>query len=73
MVMAVRDEFKGRCILDLDVGLDAEIATREHVLLVEAIERRDSAHARQLQSEQLARAGERMIAAMRVQSLEGEK
>ena len=59
--------------LGLDVGLDAENATREHVLLVEAIESRDPARARLLQSEQLTRAGERMITAMRVHSLEGDK
>jgi hypothetical protein len=47
--------------------------TREHVLLVGAIESRDPARARQLQSEQITRAGERMIAAMRVHSLEGDK
>jgi DNA-binding GntR family transcriptional regulator len=70
MVMAVLDELQRPLYLGLDVGLDAETATREHVLLVEAIESRDPARARRLQSEQITRAGERMIAAMRVHRLE---
>jgi DNA-binding GntR family transcriptional regulator len=73
MVMAVLDELQRPLYLGLDVGLDTENATREHVLLVEAIESRDPARARLLQSEQLTRAGERMIAAMRAHSLEGGK
>ena len=73
MVMAVLDELQRPLYLGLDIGLDAENATREHVLLVEAIESRDPARARLLQSEQLTRAGERMIAAMRAHSLEGGK
>jgi DNA-binding GntR family transcriptional regulator len=64
MVMAVLDELQRPLYLGLDVGLDAENATREHVLLVEAVENRDPARARQLQSEQITKASERMIAAM---------
>lgn len=73
MVMAVLDELQRPLYLGLDVGLDAEDATREHVLLVDAIKSRDSALARRLQSEQITRAGERMIAAMRAHGLEEVK
>jgi len=63
MVMAVLDELQR----PLYLGLDAESATREHVLLVEAIKGRDPARARQLQAEQIAKASDRMIVAMRAQ------
>lgn len=68
MVMAVLDELQRPLYLGLDVGLDAESATREHVLLVEAIKGRDPARARQLQAEQIAKASDRMIVAMKAQN-----
>jgi len=73
MVMAVLDELQRPLYLGLDVGLDAAAATREHVLLADAIESRNPCRARQLQSEQITRASERMIAAMKVHSFEGDK
>jgi GntR family transcriptional regulator, rspAB operon transcriptional repressor len=70
MVTAVLDELQRPLYLGLDVGLDAKDATREHVVLVEAIKSRDPARARRLHSEQITGASERMIAAMRARSLE---
>ena len=65
MVMAVLDELQRPLYLGLDVGLDTEAATQEHVLLVEAVRNHDSERARALQIEQITRAGKRMIAALR--------
>ena len=64
MVMAVLDELQRPLYLGLDIGLDADSATQEHVVLVEAVKDRDPARARRLQAEQITRAGERMIAAL---------
>ena len=64
MVMSVLDELQRPLYLGLDVGLDAEGATQEHVLLVNAVRDRDPARARRLQVEQITRAGDRMLAAL---------
>jgi GntR family transcriptional regulator, rspAB operon transcriptional repressor len=73
MVVAVLDELQRPLYLGLDVGLDAANATQEHVLLIEAIKDRDSARARYLQDEQISRANERIIAAMRAYSAHDNK
>jgi GntR family transcriptional regulator, rspAB operon transcriptional repressor len=73
MVAAVLDELQRPLYLGLDVGLDAASATQEHVLLVEAIKSRDPAGARRLQSEQITRANERIIAMMRAHGLQADK
>ncbi len=73
MVMAVLDELQRPLYLGLDVGLDAEHATQEHVLLVDAIKSRDPARARWLQTEQISKASERIIAAMRVNGIGSDK
>jgi DNA-binding GntR family transcriptional regulator len=65
MVMAVLDELQRPLYLGLDVGLDAKSATQEHLILVGAVKDRDPARARRLQAEQITRAGERMVAAIR--------
>ena len=73
LVMAVLDELQRPLYLGLDIGLDADSATQEHVVLVEAVKDRDPARARRLQSEQITRAGERMIAALgSTQALRGK-
>ena len=59
MVMSVLDELQRPLYLGLDVGLDAEGATREHVLLVGAVRDHDPERARRLQIEQITRAGDR--------------
>lgn len=73
MVAAVLDELQRPLYLGLDVGLDPASATQEHVLLVEAIKSGDPAGARQLQSDQITRTNERIIAAMRARSLQVDK
>ncbi len=64
MVMAVLDELQRPLYLGLDAGPDAESATAEHVVLVEAVKDRDTARARRLQAEQITRAGERIVSAI---------
>ena len=49
--------------LGLDVGLDADAATAEHLVVVEYIQRKDSGRARQAMAEQIL-CGEKRIAAV---------
>ncbi|WP_435018035.1 GntR family transcriptional regulator [Tundrisphaera sp. TA3] len=68
LVAALLDELQRPLYLGLDVGLDAACATQEHVLIVETIKARDPAAARQLHTEQIIGANERIMAAMRDQA-----
>jgi GntR family transcriptional regulator, rspAB operon transcriptional repressor len=65
MVTGVLDELQRPLYLGLDVGLDANSATEEHMALVQAIKDRDVDGAQKLQKEQITRAAERMADAMR--------
>jgi DNA-binding GntR family transcriptional regulator len=55
----VIDQIQRPLCLGLDVGLDANEATREHELVVDAVRRRDSKSARKLMRDQLVEAGQR--------------
>ena len=59
IVASVIDQIQRPLYLGLDVGLDANEATREHELVVDAVRRRDSRSARKLMRDQVAEAGTR--------------
>jgi DNA-binding GntR family transcriptional regulator len=59
VVASVIDQIQRPLYLGLDVGLDANEATREHELVVDAVRRRDSKSARKLMHDQVVEAGQR--------------
>jgi DNA-binding GntR family transcriptional regulator len=59
IVASVIDQIQRPLYLGLDVGLDANEATREHELVVDAVRRRDSRSARKLMRDQIIEAGQR--------------
>ncbi len=65
MVMGVLNELQRPLYLGLDVGLDSRAATEEHEVLLAAIRAREPERAREIHREQIERAGERMVEAMR--------
>lgn len=66
MVMSVLNELQRPLYLGLDVGLDAEAATEEHVVLFAAIKARKPAQAREIHRRQIISAGARMLKAMKI-------
>jgi DNA-binding GntR family transcriptional regulator len=64
IVASVIDQIQRPLYMGLDVGLDAEEATAEHMVIVDAIRNRDSRLARRLMRDQIAEAEKRMIAAL---------
>jgi DNA-binding GntR family transcriptional regulator len=70
-VMSVLNELQRPLYLGLDVRLDAEAATEEHLVVLEAIKAGDAGWAREIHREQIVSAGERMLKAMRQFSMSG--
>jgi DNA-binding GntR family transcriptional regulator len=64
VVVMLLDQLQRPLYLGLDVGLDAEEATAEHLAVVYAIRRRDAEAAAECMREQILRAEERMLTAM---------
>lgn len=70
VVVALLDQLQRPLYLGLDVGLDAKEATAEHLAVVYAIGRHDSEAAAECMREQLLRAEERMLTAMKKQGFD---
>ncbi len=64
VVVALLDQLQRPLYLGLDVGLDANEATAEHLAVVYAIRRHDAEAAAECMREQILRAEERMLTAM---------
>ena len=69
MVMSILDELQRPLYLGLDMGLNAENATKEHVELVDAITSHDPGWARRIHGEHIRAASDRMIAAIQAKGL----
>jgi DNA-binding GntR family transcriptional regulator len=65
-VLATLDKLQRPLYRGLDVGLDPDKATREHLLIVEAVRQGNAAAARRVQIEQITQANERIVRALRV-------
>jgi DNA-binding GntR family transcriptional regulator len=65
IVISVLDQIQRPLYFGLDVGIDSQSATAEHLQVVEAVRARDPIRARQLMGEQISGAESRMIAAMK--------
>lgn len=63
-VVSLLDHLQRPLYFGLDVGLDAEEATAEHLSVVDAVRRRDCEMAARVMGEQILKAEERMLAAM---------
>jgi DNA-binding GntR family transcriptional regulator len=72
VVVAVLDHLQRPLYLGLDIGLDPDEATREHMELVDAVRRKRPALAARLMIGQLERAEKRMLAALASSSLNAE-
>jgi DNA-binding GntR family transcriptional regulator len=70
VVMSGLDRHQRPLYLGLDVGLDAQAATREHMALVDALERRDSKGVRALMYEHVSHAEQRIVAALKAAGYE---
>lgn len=70
MITSALDRHQRPLYLGLDVGLDSGAATREHLELVEAVEKRDRARAASLMFDHVARAEERIVAALQAAGYE---
>jgi len=70
IIASVIDKIQRPLYMGLDVGLDVDEATAEHVAVVEAVRDGSATRARQLMRKQIARAEERMILALRRGGLE---
>lgn len=64
VVASVIDQIQRPLYLGLEVGLDADEATREHLLIVDAVRQRDARSARKLMREQIAASTQRIRAAL---------
>ncbi len=64
IVASVLDEMQRPLYLGLDVGIDAQAATREHIELVDAIRAKKPAVARKVMADQLLHAEERVLNAL---------
>ena len=58
------DQIQRPLYLGLEVGLDADEATREHLLIVDAVRQRDARSARKLMREQITASTQRILAAL---------
>jgi DNA-binding GntR family transcriptional regulator len=70
LVVTLLDQLQRPLYLGLDVGLDAEGATTEHLEVVSAIQRHDADAAAKSMREQILRAEERMLTAMKKQEFD---
>lgn len=65
VVMAALDRHQRPLYLGLDVGIDAAASTGEHLAIVDAVRRRDAAHASELMRTHIGRAEHRIATALR--------
>lgn len=65
IVVAVLDRHQRPCFLGLDVGIDAEESTVEHVKVIEAIRNHDSELASKLMTKHIAGGERRILAALK--------
>ncbi len=65
MVMSSLDQHQRPLYLGLGVGVDGKASTREHREVVEAVRAHDPARSRQLMTQHIARAEERIITALK--------
>ena len=65
LVLSVLNELQRPLYLGLDIGLDSQAATREHIVLFAAIKSRKPEKAREIQRKQILRATDRMLKAMK--------
>lgn len=65
LVVTVLDRHQRPCFLGLDVGIDAEESTQEHVKVVEAISKRDTAQAQKLMARHIGGGERRILAALK--------
>jgi DNA-binding GntR family transcriptional regulator len=65
LVMSSLDHHQRPLYLGLDVGLDAEAATAEHLQVVVAVAAKDASLARQLMSRHIAHAEDRIVSALK--------
>ncbi len=63
-VVSLLDHLQRPLYLGLDVGLDTEAATAEHMIVLDAVRKHDSERAARLMREQILEAEQRMIAAL---------
>jgi DNA-binding GntR family transcriptional regulator len=72
-VVSLLDHLQRPLYLGLDVGLDAQEATAEHLSVLDAVRRRDSQSAARIMGEQILKAEERMLTAMENQDFNDEE
>jgi DNA-binding GntR family transcriptional regulator len=65
IVVAVLDRHQRPCFLGLDVGIDAEESTQEHIKVIEAIRARDSERATKLMTRHIGGGERRILAALK--------
>lgn len=65
IVVAVLDRHQRPCFLGLDVGIDAEESTQEHVAVIDAIQAHDAARAQRLMTRHIAGGERRILAALK--------
>jgi DNA-binding GntR family transcriptional regulator len=65
IVVAVLDRHQRPCFLGLDVGIDAEESTQEHIKVIEAIRARDSERATKLMARHIGGGERRILAALK--------
>jgi DNA-binding GntR family transcriptional regulator len=64
VVISVLDQLQRPLYLGLDVGIDAESATDEHLAVIAAIRAHDTARARDVTAKQISHTEQRMLAAL---------
>ncbi len=65
LVATVLERHQRPCFLGLDVGIDAEESTQEHIKVVEAIRKRDAAQAEKLMARHIGGGERRILAALK--------
>jgi DNA-binding GntR family transcriptional regulator len=65
LVMSALDRHQRPLYLGLDVGIDGEASTKEHLEIVAAVRRRDARQARKLMVSHIGQAETRIVAALR--------
>lgn len=65
LVVTVLERHQRPCFLGLDVGIDAEESTQEHIKVIEAIRARDAAQAQKLMARHIGGGERRILAALK--------
>jgi DNA-binding GntR family transcriptional regulator len=65
ILMSALDRHQRPLYLGLDVGIDGQASTQEHLEIVDAVKNHDRDHARTLMVEHIANAEDRIVAALR--------